>query len=282
MRIEHPAPHIGALVTGVDLRRLTGQEWDTLYNVWQERTVMVVRGQDLTMEDYLAYSRRFGRLKPHRVRRTRHPQYPELTLMGVNARKADGQVDDLVYNRGLDWHTDGPWDTEVCMATQLYGVQIPSYGGDTLFASMYAAYESLPAALQRRIENLQGEFAYGGRLRTGIERLEPEDRVLPPAVHPVVRVHPVSGRKALYVNPGHLLGFVGMSEAQSTELMEELFGYMVQPGAEYRHKWQVGDAVIWDNRYSIHAAGGGYPPDEPRIHWRVTIMQDPAPGTAPA
>lgn len=277
MHIEYPAPGIGALVTGVDVRRLTGEQWQALHRVWQERTVLVVRGQEFTMEEYLAYSRRFGRLKPHRVRRTRHPDYPELTMMGVNARKADGKIDELIYNRGLEWHTDGPWDTEVCMATQLYGVQIPSYGGDTLFASMFAAYDALPQALKQRIDGLQGEFAYGGRERTGIERLEPEDRVLPPAVHPVVRVH-ASGRKALYVNPGHLLGFVGMTESESTELMEELFGYMVQPGAQYRHQWQVGDAVIWDNRYSIHAAGGGYPPDEPRIHWRVTIMQDPAPG----
>lgn len=276
MHIEYPGPMIGALVTGVDLKCLSDREWRELYRVWQERSVLVVRGQDLQIEDYLAYSRRFGTLKPHRVRRTRHPDYPELTMMGMGARAADGKVNELIYNRGLEWHTDGPWDTEVCIATQLYGVEIPSRGGDTLFASMFAAYDSLPAGLKHRIEGLQGEFAYGGRPRTGIERLEPEDRMLPPAVHPVVQVHRHSGRKALYVNPGHLLGFVGMGELESTELMEELFSHMLQPGAEYRHTWRVGDAVIWDNRYSIHAAGGGYPPNEPRIHWRVTIMEDPA------
>ena len=276
LKIEKPEPRIGAIATGIDVKSLGDEEWNTLYRTWLDRNVLVVRGQDLDIEQFLEYSARFGRIKPHRVRRTRHPQYPQLTVMGEKTKKADGQVDTAIYARGQNWHTDGPWDTEVCKATQLYAVEIPSVGGDTLFANMYAAYDALPDTLKRRIEGLQAEFAYGGRTRQGIELLEPEDQARPPAVYPIVRVHSETGRKSLYVNKIHIMRIVGLPDAESDALIEELFGYMLQPGAEYRHKWQKGDIVIWDNRSSIHSATGGYPLSERRIHWRVTIMEDPA------
>jgi taurine dioxygenase len=273
MRVAKLEPKIGAEITDVDVRTLTDDEWATLYRTWLESNVLVVRDQKLTMEEYLAYSRRFGRLKPHRVRKTRHPQHQEITLLGVNAVSKDGNMNAPIYTRGANWHTDSPWDTEVCKATQLYGIEIPSYGGDTLFANLYAAYDALPEALKARIDGLQAEFAYGGRTRQGIELLEPEDQVRPPAVHPVVHRHSETGRKSLYVNPVHILRIAGLPQAESDALIEELFTYMIQPGAEYRHKWRVGDIVIWDNRCSIHAATGGYPLKEKRIHWRVTIME---------
>lgn len=276
MNIERPHPRIGALVTGVDVRTLSDDDWSTLYRTWLESIVLVVRDQTLTMEEFLAYSRRFGRLKPHRVRRTRHAEYPELTVMGLGTRKPDGKVNQAVYNRGGGWHTDSPWDTEICKGTQLYGVAIPSVGGDTLFASMYEVYDSLPASLKQRIEGLKAEHAYGGRERKGIELLEPEDQSRPPAVHPVVRTHEETGRKSLYANPHHILRIQGLSDADSETLIDELTGYMTTATAQYRHKWRVGDIVIWDNRCSLHSATGGYPIEEQRIHWRTTIMQDAA------
>jgi taurine dioxygenase len=276
MKIERPDPRIGAIATEVDVRSLSGADWNALYRAWLDGIVLVVRGQTLTMEEFLAYSRRFGRLKPHRVRKTRHAQHPELTVMGLGTRKPDGEVDQAIYNRGGGWHTDSPWDTEICKATQLYGVAIPSRGGDTLFASMYDAYEALPDSLKKRIDGLRAEHVYGGRARKGNELLEPEDRDLPPAVHPMVRVHEETGRKSLYANPTHFLRVQGMPDAEGERLLEELTGYMVSTPAQYRHKWAVGDIVIWDNRCALHRATGGYPIEEQRIHWRVTIMQDAA------
>ena len=129
--------------------------------------------------------------------------------MGVGTRKADGQVDKTIYDRGGGWHTDSPWDTEVCKGTQLYGIEIPSYGGDTLFASMYEAYDTLPETLKKRIEGLKAEHVYGGRGRRGNELLEPEDRNLPPAVWPIVRTHEETGRKSLYANPYHIVRIQG-------------------------------------------------------------------------
>jgi taurine dioxygenase len=142
--------------------------------------VLVVRGQRLSKPDFISYSRRFGRLKPHRVKRTRDPEHPEVTLMGVTT--GNSANDKLVLDRGQGWHTDGPWDVEICKATQLYALEIPSYGGDTLFASMHAAYDALPERLKNKIATLKVEFGYGGRQRKGIERLDPEDQKAPPAV----------------------------------------------------------------------------------------------------
>ena len=276
MKLERPDPRIGAIASEVDVRTLSEADWNALYRAWLDGIVLVVRGQTLTMEEFLAYSRRFGRLKPHRVRKTRHPDHPELTLMGVGTRKPDGQVDQAIYNRGGGWHTDSPWDQDICKGTQLYGIAIPSTGGDTLFASMYDACENLPEGLKKRLEGLQAEHAYGGRARKGNDLLEPEDRLLPPAVHPVVRTHEETGRKSLYANPTHILRIQGLGDRESDRLIAELTDHMVATPAQYRHKWQKGDIVIWDNRCALHTATGGYPIEEPRIHWRVTIMQDGA------
>jgi taurine dioxygenase len=276
MRIDKPDPRIGAIATDVDVRSLSDADWNALYRAWLESIVLVVRGQTLTIPEFLAYSRRFGRLKPHRVKRTRHPEHPDLTVMGVGTRKADGKVDKAIYDRGGGWHTDSPWDQDICKGTQLYGIEIPSSGGDTLFASMYEAYATLPEGLKERIEGLKAEHVYGGRGRRGNELLEPEDRNRLPAVHPIVRTHEETGRKSLYANPYHIVRIQGLADSESEKLIGELTDHMVATTAQYRHKWQVGDIVIWDNRCALHSATGGYPIEEKRVHWRVTIMQDAA------
>jgi hypothetical protein len=198
--------------------------------------------------------------------------------MGVTSMAKDTKGEKLILDRGQGWHTDSPWDTEICKGTQLYGIEIPSYGGDTLFASMHAAYEALPERLKKRIAPLKVEFRYGGRERKWFDLLDPEDQARPPAVHDMVRVHPETGRKSLYVNPTHVIRIVGMPEAEGDRLLAELYWYMLQPNAEYRHKWKAGDLVIWDNRCTVHSAAGGYPSDERRIHWRESkLMQSIAP-----
>lgn len=276
MHIDFPAPKIGAVISGVDLRTVSDQDFRRIYETWLDRNVIAVRGQQFTKAEFLACSRRFGRVKPHRVRRTRDPELPEVTLMGVGGSKTADKGAAFILTRGQTWHTDSAWDTEVCKATTLYGVEIPSFGGDTLFANMYAAYDALPQDLRDRIANLQVEFAYGGRARDGIELLEPEDQVRPPAVHSLVRRHPETGRKSLYINPSHVIRILGISDGENERLLPELYWYMLQPGAEYRHKWQAGDFVIWDNRCSVHCATGGCPPDQRRVHWRSTVMDGTA------
>ena len=123
------------------------------------------------------------------------------------------------------------------------------------------------------MHGLQGVYVYCARIKNGPALLNPEDRNAPPALHPLLRKHPETGRSVLYFDPNKLLRIEGLAPQASESLIAELSTYMVQPGADYTHKWREGDIVIWDNRCSYHKAAGGYPPEEDRIHWRVSIME---------
>ncbi len=279
MKIEKASPGCGAIVTDVDVRSMSDAEWRSIYEAWLEAGVICIRGQSLTIKDFLSYGQRFGQIFPHLVKKSRHPDHPELTVMGIDARNADGSVNKPVYTRGHGWHTDGPWDPKGCKATQLYGLEIPSRGGDTLFANMAMAYNALPISLQKRIEDLEADYVYGGASRKSADLLEPEDRNLPPVRHPLIRTHRETGQKTLYFNPTHLLRIVGLPDKEATALFQELEAYQIAPGAEYRHKWQVGDLITWDNRCTLHSATADYPIEERRIHWRCTIASEDAKGT---
>ncbi|HEY7363011.1 MAG TPA: TauD/TfdA family dioxygenase [Methylomirabilota bacterium] len=273
IEVRRLGAQIGAEIHGVDVKTLDDANFATIYRAWLDCNVLVVPGQELEIDDFLAYSRRFGLVHPHPSKMTRHPDYPEITLLGVNKFGADGALDMAIYRRGAEgWHTDGAYDQEPFKATQLYAIAVPSTGGDTLFASMYAAYDALPPRLRQRLQGRLGAFAYGGR-RKATALLNEEDRDWKPVFHPIIRTHPETGRQALYFDPGKILNIEGLDAAESDALIEELEGYMVQPDSQYRHTWRKGDIVIWDNRCSYHKAAGDYPPEEDRIHWRVSIKE---------
>lgn len=273
MQIRRMGPQIGVEVTGVDVKTLDDAGFAPIYQAWLDHNVLVVRDQELTMPEFLRYSRRFGLVVPHPSKSTRHPEIPEITMLGINKFDADGKLNQAIYRRGAEgWHTDGAYDAEPFKATQLYALAIPSRGGDTLFANAYAGYEALPDRLKQRLEGVRGGFTYGGRQKK-TALLNPEDRDWKPVWHPIIRTHPETGRRSLYYDPGKIVAIEGAEPAESDALIDELEGYMIQPEAEYRHKWRVGDIVIWDNRCSYHRAAGDYPPEEDRIHWRVSIKE---------
>ena len=275
-QINRMGPQIGVEVTGVDVKSLDDAGFAPIYQAWLDHNVMVVRDQELTIKEFLRYSRRFGLVVPHPSKSTRHPEVPEITLLGINKFDADGQLNQAIYRRGAEgWHTDGAYDAEPFKATQLYALAIPSTGGDTLFANGYAAYAALPERLKQRLEGRLGAFTYGGRRRKQ-ELLNEEDRDWTPVFHPIVRTHPETGRKSLYFDPGKILRIDGVDARESDDMIDELAGFMIQPDGEYRHRWRVGDIVIWDNRCSYHRAAGDYPPQEDRIHWRVSIKDHAA------
>jgi taurine dioxygenase len=276
IEVRRLGQQIGAEITGADVRNLDEAGFARIYQAWLDYNVIVIPGQTLTIEQFLHYGRRFGAVEPHPSKSTRHPQHPEITLLGTNKFAPDGTLNMAVYRRGAEgWHTDGAYDDQPFKATQLYALAIPSRGGDTLFASAYAAYEAMPQVLKQRLERRRGAFTYGGRHKAQA-LLNPEDRDRPPAFHPVIRTHPETGRKALYFDPGKILFIEGLSAQESDDTIDQLTACMIQPGAEYRHKWRVGDIVIWDNRCSYHRAAGDYPPQEDRIHWRVSIKEAPS------
>lgn len=272
MQINRLGPQIGAEILGVDVRSLDDETFGVIYQTWLDNNVIAIRDQKLEIDDFLHYSRRFGRIVAHPSKSTRHPDHPELTVMGINKFDADGKLIQAVYGRGSEnWHTDGAYDEEPFKATQLYALAIPSVGGDTLFASMYAAYDALPDRLKHKLEGRQGAFTYGGRREGSRALLNPEDRDWTPVYHPIIRTHPETQRKGLYFDPGKIVRIEGIDAAESDDLIEELKARMIQPEAQYRHKWRQGDIVIWDNRCSYHRAAADYPPEEDRIHWRVSI-----------
>ncbi len=273
IEVRRLGPQIGAEIRGVDVKRLDEATFGAIYRAWLDANVLVVPEQTLEIEDFLRYSRRFGIVHPHPSKMTRHPEYPEITLLGVNKFGPDGTLDMAIYRRGAEgWHTDGAYDAAPFKATQLYALAVPRTGGDTHFASMYAAYDALPARLKERLEGRRGAFTYGGR-RKATALLNEEDRNWTPVFHPIVRTHPETKRKALYFDPGKIVRIEGVDDAESDALIEELTAAMIQPDGQYRHAWRKGDIVIWDNRCSYHKAAGDYPPEEDRIHWRVSIKE---------
>ena len=273
LKIRPMGAHTGGEITGVDVKTLDDAGFAPIYQAWLDHGVTVVRDQELEIGDFLAYSRRFGVIIPHPSKSTRHPEHPEITMLGTNKFRADGTLDKDVYARGAaGFHTDGAYDEIPFKATKLYALAVPSRGGDTHFSSMYRAYEALPERLKILLEGRRGAFTYGGRTgQTAL--LNPEDRHAPPAFHPMIRVHSETRRKSLYFDPGKILYIEGLEPAQNDEVIDELVERMIVPDAGYTHQWRVGDIVIWDNRCLVHKAAGDYPPEEDRIHWRVSIKE---------
>jgi taurine dioxygenase len=271
VQIRKMGPQIGVEISGVDVKTMSDAEWRQIYQAWLDYNVMCVRDQDLTIPDFICYSERFGPVTPHPSKSTRHPEYAKITMLGINKYDAQGQLRDEIYRRGAEgWHTDGAYNQAPFKATQLYALAVPSRGGNTLFCNAYAAYDALPQRLKTRLDGVVGAFAYGGR-RGKARLLNPEDQDWTSVYHPVFRTHPETGRKSLYFDPGKIVDFVGIERSEGDDIITELTQAMVTPDAEYHHVWRKGDIVIWDNRCSYHKAAGDYPPDEDRIHWRVSI-----------
>lgn len=277
-QIRRMGSQIGGEVTGVNVKQLDNAGFAPIYQAWLDCGVIVVRDQQLEIPDFLSYSRRFGSVVPHPSKSTRHADFPEITLLGVNKFNPDGTLNAAIYRRGAEgWHTDGAYDEIPFKATQLYARAVPSTGGNTHFSSMYAAYDALPERIRQRLEGRRGAFTYGGRKKAQM-LLNEEDRDRPPAFHPMIRVHSETGRRSLYFDPGKILYIEGLERQESDALIEELTARMIAPDAEYTHQWRVGDIVIWDNRCLVHKAAGDYPPHEDRIHWRVSIKEPAAGG----
>lgn len=275
MEIRCLGEGIGAEVTGVDVTAMDEAAFGRIYRAWLDHNVVCVRDQQLTPGQFLDYSRRFGRLVPHASKTTQHPEFPEITMLGTNKFNPDGTLNNKIYRRGAEnFHTDGNFEEEPYKATQLHCRAVPSRGGDTYFASMYTAYEMLPASLKKTLEGKYGVYIYGGRRReynTLLTREDFDNRK--PVRHLILGKHRETGKRVLYFDSVKISHIEGMSPDDSNALIDELTGYMTPRGAQYTHKWRVGDIVIWDNRSSYHKAAGDYPPEEERIHWRVSIKE---------
>ena len=269
------AKFLGGEVLDVDITKINAATFQEIYQVFLDHSVLVIRGQKLEIPQWLDFCGGFGRLQPHINRSRRHPEFPNLLMLdnlAVNGQAANMRM----VKGGVGWHSDLAYEKVPAKATGLYSVHIPSSGGDTLFNSMYAAYDALPEQLKSRLRGKQGIYNYGGVTKKNLALLDKSEHHRPPALHDLFQVHPETGRTALYFSTTQILGIADVSPEESAELVAELMPYVIKP-EDYRHKWQVGDIVIWDNRCVAHSATGDYPLNERRLHWRTTIMAHDAP-----
>ena len=263
---------LGARVEGLDRGRAGEPEMAAVLNrALAEHLLVVVPGERMTPKDTLAFARAFGTPRTQLLRYKHSGEVPEVSVM-VSTLMADGTTDKTAI-RAEDWHTDDSYFAVPAKATLLHGIEIPSRGGSTWFCNMHSVYEALPATLRLRIDGLRAIHGYDTpRARNRPSARTPQEIAETPDVeHPLVRTHPETGRKALYLNPNRLDRIVGLERAESDALLDQLVDEARKSQHHFGHVWQAGDIVIWDNRATMHRVMIDYPLGEPRIMQRVLI-----------
>lgn len=262
-------PVIGAEILGIDLREeLSGDDVTTIKGALDKYQVVFFRDQDITSEQHLSFGRHFGELHVHpSVRGKARSEWTE--LLAVYADENTGRV------AGDKWHTDVSCDEKPPLASILHLATVPESGGDTLFSSMYAAYDALSEPMKRMLEGLtaihDGAPNYGDRAKQN--RQDNPNRVDPSAVHPVITTHPSTGRKTIYVNSAFTQRINELSEDESRAILDFLFAHVKRPEFQCRFNWRRNSMAFWDNRAVQHYAVWDYYPAK-RSGYRVTIRGD--------
>jgi taurine dioxygenase len=264
-------PVLGAEIGGVDLARPLPQAvLEEIERAFLEFSVVFFRDQHLTPEQHIAFAECFGRIDINRFFKA-VDGYPQI----AEVRKEAGQKSNI----GGAWHTDHSYDQVPAKGSLLYGREVPPVGGDTLFSSMYAAYEALSPGLQKTLEGLKAlhssRHVFGASARQFASsdlkgRIGNPELATQDAVHPVVIVHPETGRKAIYVNAGFTVGIEGWSVEESEALLGYLYKHAVRPEFTARFRWQPGSLAFWDNRSTWHLALNDYAGYRRLLH-RITI-----------
>ena len=263
---------LGAELRGIDVTGSVGD--DTIAGIrqaWLDNVVLCIPGQDMTPASMTAFCARFGKLDDHRhAQDNRHAEYPTLKILhnrpSNDVRAYQGE------RSGRAWHTDQSYTTNPSVATFLNAKEIPEVGGDTMFTSMYLAYETLSPKLRAMLDGMScihDQACDPSWALRNAEQREASRRNNPPVVHSAVRVHPETSRKALYVSP-RVRQFLGMTEEESRPLLDFLIAHATRYEFLYRHRWTVGDIVMWDNRAAMHIALQDYDQRQVRRMLRCT------------
>ncbi len=277
-RYRRFAAPLGAEIVGLDLARpLDDDGFAAVRRAFLDSEgVLVLRGQTITPEQHIAFSRRFGPLMIHVLRQFLLDGHPEILLVSnvIENGRPIGLGD-----AGRYWHSDLSYAAEPSLGSLLLARELPAEGGDTSFANLYAAYDALPAAMKQRIEGLRAVHSYrksydqlqGSSWRPPLTAVQKEE--VREVTHPVVRTHPETGRQALFVNEGFTARILDLPEDESDALLKFLFAHSTEPRFIYRHRWQEHDLVFWDNRCAIHLAHGCPPALRRHLH-RTTVKGD--------
>jgi alpha-ketoglutarate-dependent taurine dioxygenase len=275
---RHPA--LGAEVRGIDMRKpMDAATAKAVRDAWTKHLVLVFPDQPITDQEHVAFTRCFG--EPEIFHQTslhlRSDDVKEIFLVSnVDAQNRIVMPSDpgqKQLNSSRQWHTDSSYKTLPSIGSLLHGIEISRTGGITQFINMYMVYDELPDALRRQVEGRKArhDFAMLSRLTGAPAPSGAERAAVPPVWHPMVRRHPESGRKALYISSIYNDAIEGMGEAESRRLIEELSEFAAQPKYMYRHVWEPHDVLMWDNRCTVHAVTP-YDPHERRVMHRTTIV----------
>lgn len=262
-------PCLGAYVSGVDLKKpLDKADRDAIEAALLRHHVLFFRDQDISPDEHLAFARQFGKIDVPPFR-PKYGENPEMIVLDQQAPKGEGAD---------EWHSDNTFAAEPPMGSILRAVKLPSLGGDTLWANMHAAYDALSAPIRRLVDELQAVHDITKPLRRAIAAGHSEANLAevqaqwPPVVHPVARTHPVTGKKALFVNGNSTTHIVGLSERESESLLRLLIDHVRDPVFQVRFQWDLHSVAFWDNRSVQHYAVPDY--NERRIMNRVTLVGD--------
>lgn len=272
------AGHVGAEIIGLDLRLpLNDQDFASIHRAHLDHHVVVFRDQRITPQQQIDFSRRFGVLQIHVLKQFLLAGHPEILI--VSNIVENGQPVGL-GDAGKYWHSDLSYKELPSLGSMLHAQELPSEGGDTLFADMHRAWDTLPSALREAVEGRQAVHSYTARYSEGKNAANwrptlTADQLaqVVTVTHPVVRSHPENGRKALFVSEGFTTHIVGLPEDESRDLLQQLYAHSVREDNVYRHQWQAHDMVFWDNRSLIHLAAG-CPDHLRRKLYRTTIQGD--------
>lgn len=259
---------LGVAVTGVDLAQtVLPADLKTMKQALRNQLVMVIRGQSLSPQQYLSAIRLFGETMPQHLTDWLMPEHPEIAIL--DSRNVPPGADGSIKQPGSrDWHTDSTNFARPPKITALYAVRLPSCGGDTGFANMHMAYNALPSPVQKQLAGMKTNNKVEDRAYVSAEHKRTSQ------IHPLVRTHPETGKKAIYIHPGKAVNFLGMEAEQSLVFTNELMETVIQPDIFYRHKWQLGDLLLCDNRSVMHLAYNDYDHAEGRVMHRVILQGD--------
>ena len=246
---------LGAEIIDLDLSTtLDDETFAIVHRAHLEHLVLVFRDQILSPECQITFSKRFGPIDFHPADDATLPGHPEILL--VSTKKQDDRYIGLP-DAGPMWHSDISYKKETSLGSMLYAIEIPDHGGATGFANMYKAYETLPAHLKDAVEGRRGAFLAGRNNANHNFKIRLTDRqraATPPILHPIVRIHPETGRKSIFANPQHTISIDGYDETEAENILAEIFKHCFQPKFTYHHEWRVGDLTFWDNRCVVHIA----------------------------
>ena len=274
IEINALSPALGAEVVGLDLTH-PAEESDVaaIKAAFLEYHLLCIRGNQLKSDAFARVAHYFGKPQAQLMRDQRVEGLPEVSILESTYKSPEDKPDDLVNVRLSGWHTDDSYFAIPAKATMLQALSIPKTGGETRFCNTRKAYEDLPDEMKARLDGLKAVHSYDtlrvparAPVRTEIEKQETPD-----VVHPLVRTHEDTARKAIYFNPNRTDSIVGMDRKSSDELLDWLHQHIKQPKYRYDHSWRPGDILLWDNRCLVHSVNMDFPVGQPRVHQRILL-----------